>query len=374
MSHNSINRRTALKTFGGVAAGVGGFSYLGVARGGDFVEIPTVTRHGEVVETKRVPRKWYEHTKRAHRVLDNRRQALGRKRGVVTLGLSRSKEKFGGKNGSQISVGIDPESGAKENIPNDVDGIPVTTREVENIEPENSPCHGPGNPDPMPGGVYNQYVAAPAGTSCVKVADANDSSNTYMLSAAHNFRDDGNDCSEDIIGNIIYQESGQIGRVVDYSAEMDYAVYDKSESDITFKPEIYSDLIVNGQYTKWGVDDLKSDGDHVNKHGMVTGETEAVVSETGVSTNGLCWSLGGEGVKFSDTSDSNPGVSTNGDSGSPWYNLSGGYALMIGMHSAGTDEISNFSDCTEHESLLSTTAYAMPMYAIDDDYYAVADS
>jgi len=97
MSHNSINRRTALKTFGGVAAGVGGFSHLGVVRGSDFVEIPMIVSGGKVIKTKKVPKRWYNHTKRSHKVAKNVQSSLLSKKGVIAVGLSRSKSRFGGK-------------------------------------------------------------------------------------------------------------------------------------------------------------------------------------------------------------------------------------------------------------------------------------
>lgn len=364
MSHDSVDRRTALKTFGGVVAGAGGFSHLGVVRGSDFVEVPIVMRHGEVIETKKVPRSWYEHIKRAHRVLDNRRRVLGRKEGVVTLGLSISGEDFGGKKGSRIAVGIDPEVGVEGKLPEEAEGIGVTINEVEEIKPHSGPCYGPGDTDPMPGGVLNEYLGV-KGTSCVKVVDSNDTSKKYMLSAAHNFRIDLGDCSEDITGNRIGQETtGRfIGDVVDYSNKKDYAVYDNSAtSNITFESEIHSVGIVNGQYTDWGVEDLKEDGDPVNKRGITTGKTEAVVKETGESLANPCWGLGGKGVKLSHTLNSDPGGSGPGDSGSPWYTSQSGSAIILGMHSAGGDEITETS-CEGDE--LSETAYALPMHAVN---------
>jgi len=86
-----IDKRTALKTVGASTAGIAGFYHIGEVRGTDYVEVPTVLGEDDEVLKKRVPKSWYEHAKRADRIIDSRRSELISNDGVVRTSLTQSK-------------------------------------------------------------------------------------------------------------------------------------------------------------------------------------------------------------------------------------------------------------------------------------------
>ena len=67
-----ISRRRLLGAFGSSAAGIAGLSKIGTIKGSDFVEVPIFIQLGKVIETEKVPRRWYEHNKKSRRVLNSK--------------------------------------------------------------------------------------------------------------------------------------------------------------------------------------------------------------------------------------------------------------------------------------------------------------
>lgn len=77
---------------------------------------------------------------------------------------------------------------------------------------------------------------------------------------------------------------------------------------------------------------LKSNNESVTNMGVVTGETDAQIIETGLWRDGpgdVCGTFEGSGVVFENS------ITSPGDSGGPWYTQDGGSVDLIGMHSGG---------------------------------------
>lgn len=395
MSYDSIDRRTALKTAGGVAAGLGGFSHLGVVRGSDLVEIPTVVSGGKVIKTKKVPKQWYNHTKRSHKKVKNVQSNQLSKNGVLAVGLSRSKSRFGGKKGSQIWIGVDPE-GVEGNLPSHVDGLPVETEEIENPEPEY--CGDTGYTllgEPIPGGVVNESDFAEeghiSGTSCVPV---HKNGNTFMLTASHTWWDSDDPALPDNCEYIRFEKYSQffepVGEVRRYYPDGDFALCDSASYDKGFIDEIKEETNqdedkrppVGGHYTQEAVEDFKSEGKEIKKKGITTGLQSGEVEGTKIHgqlpehgdgfpddvTDRIpyCITFGGEGIKCS------VDETSAGDSGGPIYAmdtyLSIDVAVVLGMHSVGFNDTNKPKyDCNNNEDIHGKTLDSS-MYYLHNEY------
>jgi hypothetical protein len=336
-----MNRRKALKMFGGSVAGIGGIYHIGEVRGTDLVEVPTVRggSNNEIIRTEKVPREWFEHTKRSHSILEERRSEFLSHNGVISVSLGKSNDTYGGMKGNKIVLTVGSDTGVDGNISQEVDGIEVDIKEVSNMQSYNqpnlkqsSPNYNDGEYGAFGGGVTitgtdDEYF----GTTCVAINNGN-----YILTAAHVISDDyGTFSCVDLSDENFHQPwNNPVGKVVETFENRDVALCDSSLSDrvFNFTTSLETDShTAAGYHTKTSLDILKSDEDKVTNMGVVSGETEAKIIETSLLRDGddsePCVDFRGSGVVFENNS------AVQGDSGGPWFTSSSDSVYIIGVHS-----------------------------------------
>lgn len=367
-----------MKMFSGIAAGVSGYTHLGVVRGSDYVEIATVINRKGIVETKEVPKSWYEHVNNSKKALKQRKSELLNLPGVKGVGRTQSKEEYGGKSGSELTVHVS-KKGVGGPLPEEVNGLSVNVKETPPMGTR--ACYNDENYEEIKGGTSMEFGA---GTNGVMVTEGGEE---YMLTAAHIFylSDDG-DC-EDVEGDTYYQNSRHVGEVHKQHPEEDVVLCDNSEEpSVEFSDYIKredDDGLGIGHYTEIGVDELMSGDYEVEQMGIHTGETKGEITDMHIEYDAEdeddvsdCISFQGHGVKVEEV---NGYISHLGDSGGPIYRDVGGGFYVISMLSIGapdSNELNEESDTNQDFPCgvgRDTQCYSHPMYHLNNTYgYEIA--
>ncbi len=344
MVEDEIRRRTVLEIMSIPIFGTTVTTPVRRVKGTDMIEVPTVRggASNEVLKTEQVPKNWLSHVRRPRRVLESKRSDLMSQDGVLSTSLGVSDQKYANMNGSKIVVGVDPETGVEGHIYSEIEGVELDYQDRQTDErPQGTPDLESNTPnynyDEYPtigGGVTitgtdDQYF----GTTCVAINSAN-----YILTAAHNLTEDFGSVYNciDVDGEVFHQPWDEtVGKVVQTYKNRDVALCDHSHSDRVLSYSIRledEDPLATGYHTEDSLEILKSNNESVTNMGVVTGETDAQIIETGLWRDGpgdVCGTFEGSGVVFENS------ITSPGDSGGPWYTQDGGSVDLIGMHSGG---------------------------------------
>ena len=233
----NINRRKVLKSAGTTSAI---FSLCVSPVGGSHttkhrVKLPKLRNGKKIIKKHSVPKKWDAHRRNAKQILNNN-DFLSRD-GVIHSGLSRSPKEYDGKNGLQITLGVDPDSDAKAKVPNEIEKVPIDTAETKHRgESFLAKCNGlfddqeclncwQGNR--LEGGYPIKTGGGDTGTAGFL---ANTAYNEVMITAAHlwfDVRVPYTNCDEFIYGDTAkFCDGTEIGSVIEWDIEDDWAMID----------------------------------------------------------------------------------------------------------------------------------------------------
>lgn len=342
-------RRKFLKSTGSAIAVGGSHPFvIGSARGVKTVKIPKLVSGGDPVKYIEVPKVWNEHRQRAATVVDENQQ-LRNIRDATSLGLVRSPEKYGGKNGLQIQVGVREGFDNGDKIPSSIDGLPVTTTQRPPGKP--SDCEATYNCRSWDGN-YVMFGGEHlnSGSACSWLYDYN-KDERFLLTVAHLWYgedsiDDESNCpaDSDIVGNdanVPGRNDEKVGDVCKASVTDDWAVIDKNAPNVnaSFETDIESDehgfeyvagYVTEATLCDWTSRD-KQNRPCVYQMGKTTGTT-------GGRVDGCKFSDGVNTCIDFDSGGSADGVYTFcdfgvGDSGGPTYHLEGGDAYIVSVTS-----------------------------------------
>lgn len=310
-----ISRRRALQSLAGASLSI---SIVSATTGEPTVDIPKLAHGDQVLEYLSVPADWNQHRTTAKRTHRRFGKNYAEQNGVFSIGLRRSTDVYGGVNGLQIHVRIDPQK-FQGVLPEQYDGIPVTVSK----EPER---HGPGSHNNydschnQEGDLYvrgGEYVGCPetgdGGTACCPVTYDGDQ---YLLHCSHVFWDDCDTPDYQILGRKATVYDGDvIGQVVDVNKSADIVrilLSDDASMGGIDDNKYYPDVM--GHVTESTLDYWVSNGGpDVYNMGVNTGLTSGQVNETHEWYTNDCVDFdGGYGVgTFIDFG--------RGDSGGPTY-------------------------------------------------------
>ena len=263
VDNTRFNRRTVLKSAGSASA----IFSLGVSPAGGShaanhrVKLPKLRNGKEVIKKHSVPKKWDAHRRNAKQILNN--NSFLDMDGVIRSGLSRSPKDYDGKNGLQITLGVDSDSDAKTKVPNAIEKIPIGIEEINSKDKsflakcnplfDDFQCHDCWQGEFLEGG-YPIKTGADGNTGTAGFL-ANTAFNDVMITVAHlwvNVRSKDPNCSKYIYGDTVEFCSGkEIGPVIDWDIEDDWAMIDindgvKGQGDIDMAgPEIHVDGVVD---------------------------------------------------------------------------------------------------------------------------------
>lgn len=314
----SINRRRYLKATGALGLGVGGVER--VAAGGDTTEVVVARTRAGPAETRRVPTKWYEHTRRARDRLDDVRGRFGRRQGVASVGLGTGEGTIGGLKEKKIEVHLDG-SRVPANLPDQAGGIPV---DVANGSSGRYLCYT-GSYDPLRGGISIENGEGTEATACCRVWDGGE---PCLLTVRHLFTDGPEPC-DSIPDAYAYRHGDRIGVFKDNIKKHD-AFWVSLFSGYSVSDDIVAETAtVEGWVTQSGLDTFSSDGTTLRKRGIDTCKETYTIRSYGNTLNTSC-NPNHQDVVFYEGGDANPG-----DSGSPvYYVADGGGAFLSSILSA----------------------------------------
>lgn len=295
--NGSMAREEALAA---LEAGVTAGSSTVVGEPRRTVEIETVMKGEAVLETKTVPRRWYEQVTTADRLAQAVKDVYLGDPGVLGIGTGRWDRTFGGKAGHLVSADVDPDT-YEGTLPEEIEGIPVRTRETGGSEPTCVDANASTFTN-APAGVG--FDDGSAGTSCLEVLD-DGPGEPRLLAANHVW-----ECRDSAAGGA--EEC--VGSVARNSPEVDYALVAREAgggADADAGASFTRPVV--GYRTKDGVRDLVSSGETVRALGVTTGVTEGPVTRMNEGSS-ECFTCGGEGVQTAATT-------AEGDSGGPVYAL-----------------------------------------------------
>lgn len=311
-------------------------------------KLPDLMNQNGVVKWMEVPKPWAEQKRRAVTVSENLSQRFSNDPGVVETGLVAAPEQFGGKRGLQVEIGINSDK-LKSEIPDHVDGVPVTTTEKSEAPVPLCVNHSYNG---FPGGVAIWDANGYRGTSGWKV-EYNGSD--HMVTAAH-VAD-----TTDIYGdkNSLGQVE-KIGETADRKSSLDVAVIDANRSipnQIEGESTTYS---IGGWVHEDGICSRASDWfDGYRKVGSTSGKTEGGIGKCHIDDgyDSDTPSFGGHGVRGDATA-------AGGDSGGPAFSLHDGDAYITHIISHGDPKVDEYqstwcsgTDETTYNKSMGTAAY-----------------
>ena len=343
------NRRKFVKTMG-ISASAALCGFTGIGSGvSDEVEIVTHKKGDKPVITKTVPAAWWNHTQEAKKVKSIVRSNYLNKSYVKSTGLSSHDKYYGGKRGFQIKVEVTSNE-AKENIPDQQNGIPINT-EVSEESTLTASCHGGLNFDTLPGGVVVDEKAT-TGSQFYVDLDGDGYYTESLLTCLHTF---GDKCNSHI-GTVVEQYEDEWGKVESQSSSNDIALsqpYSGYDVDNGIFEDDDNFIRVQGYVTEAGILDFDSENKTIYKTGRSTGTVSGYISVSKRGSSG-CTDYGEEGIKC----DMNQ---AGGDSGGPIYDRrSGGdEAYMVGYGVAALDFTGNYACNTAkiYANTLGPSAY-----------------
>lgn len=315
----TVDRRKVLKGIG-VGGGLGALAGRGLADGSlvvgstgeATVEVPHILNGDEVLQWREVPRSWYEHIEHNKRVTRQVQDDYLDASGVRSIGAVRWDREFGGKNGLQVEVEVDPAE-FDGGIPETIDGIPVTIEEFSG-ERRLANCDNLGSFNPAPGGVTVGPQSDGKDDRGTSFSEVETSSGTNGLMTA--FHVIANSCDDDILDDVADQACVKFGTVIEYDVDADYAVIDPDSNHSAvgeIREENGTQYDVSGHYSESTICDFASNGTSVRKTGCTTGTHTGEVKKCHTKDAG-CPSMEGHGVKAG----TQVGI---GDSGGPSYRL-----------------------------------------------------
>jgi hypothetical protein len=325
-----------------------------------MVKLPALKSGSDVIRWFKVPQKWHDHRKHVSDLHSRIRQDLHESPGVFETRLIRSSKTYGGNNGLQIEVLIDPEMGAKSAIPSSSENISI--KSTHNKERDTSAaCSDPNGDDNCTNYEDDDWVKAGEvvgdysryGTASGRVQAPN---GNRLLTCAHTFYYPGNCGSASLGGNSAYVDGdpndnqlnwhGQrVGEVNEHDIGADYVFIEKDGTGSTWGSKIDNnrssvDSKIVGYCTKDYLADKASlhyNSPCFNKMGVTTGlrsgKVYAVEADDGFNS---CTNYSNEGVKSTIPS-------ADGDSGGPVYLRTNRGEFLANINQAGYDSTTNYA-------------------------------
>lgn len=369
-STRRIGRRDALGLLGASLVPTVGR----VGDDGGTVRLPTLASPDGVERWRHVPAAWNEHRLRAQRARSRVADRLLGTPGVVDVGLRAGTERYGGRRGFAIDVGVRGDEGAggggehgreasgvasavAADVPGRVDGVPVET--TSRVDSPAALCHRH-EYDAVAGGLrVGDGPDGPVGSTGWPVRHEGE---RRLLSADHVFDD------ETVYGDESDGELQRIGRVASRESPTDTAVL---ETDRTVDNEIrgeYDTYEIAGWVTESGVATRVTDPfDGYRTMGTVTGETTGGLGKYHVDAgyHSELPSFDGHGVRGS-------AAAAPGDSGGVAFTLEGGDAYLLSLVTHGDPSAGRG---TPTDNCANATAYRVSLgtaaYHLDDSGYEV---
>jgi hypothetical protein len=280
---------------------------LGESDSDDTVIIPTVKHKGEVLESKEVSKKWWDHEEKAEAVAERFRSRFADVPGIDGIGIGTSSDRIAGRKGSEVIIFTNPDRTPTVETPDQAEGVPVVRKESYNPEPD---CYE-GDYDTVPGGAQVEGDGTASATCPVQMPDGTD----QLMTCAHLY----NRCQSNPVGEPLYQSGQFVGLIDTGSVRQDWVTspLDDNAQVNGFDNTIAGTFIdVTGYVTRSGLKDLKSTDQTVYKNGITSCETSGVVEELDVN-NRMCQDTSYESVSYEYAKTSTP--TDPGDSGSPHY-------------------------------------------------------
>lgn len=264
-------RREVLKAVGATGAGL---TTIGQASAtDDGVEIDTVRHRGKVLESKRVPKQWYQHQTRVDSIAADLARQYEDTPAVGGVGRTATERRVAGRRVTRPVV-YTTESAEGVSIPSKRDGIAIERREIPDVQPE--VCYDQ-DYDSVPGGAQVE-TGVPFSATC-RVTNSN--GDPRLMTCAHGFKR----CEGSIEGDELTQSGRLIGGVEDWSIGQDWATVslDSSSPILSFDSRLVgTQREVRGHVTKSGIDDLLTTDEIVYHRGNKTCETSGQVADTGI--------------------------------------------------------------------------------------------
>lgn len=331
-----VSRRAVLGGAGSSLLAMSGMAVAGaVPDDADMVEIPKAVHGDEVVETKKVPKKWWKHVKKVRRLNNKLEKAPGISGRVVRTD---AKTETAGKNRLKLQIEHRPDgpqkSAHRAARNGRVEGIPVE----ETVRPEPEPVCQHISPDnPYYGGqacgtVDSQGNAATIGT--VGCLVETESGKEYFATAHHVLRGSGSPPCDHPEGDDIhvgFDQTTAIGGTVapNNSSTLpafDLGFVDPSGSNYDLRGDVWNgskgleNLV--GQATNF--EDDMADGVKFVKQGVPTGKETGEISNLGSDVEPVDGVTPGEDVcrdYYSSAAIEFEMPTARGDSGGPIYRI-----------------------------------------------------
>lgn len=309
-------RRGFLKKTAAVGA-LGLSSAIGVASAGSFIEVPIVKRGDEILKTRRVPREWWEHVKRARRINAKYTDEASEESPITDVRTTLDTDTIGGRNKMKIVLGT--EDGATLALPQSVQDVPVETGQPAGIS---KTCFNHQEYTFVPGGVPfgNDSTSGTAGCQVI------DGGNERMITASHLWGCSGQNNST---AHQYTQEFGQTTGV--FNESLDYMLVENTAGDNTLGGAIEHDggsFPIGGRATNYEV--LHDEDVTIHKTGIHTGSTTGEIAATNQSVAYDCANF--NGLLY--TNDQ-----AGGDSGTVAFMLddrkTGPHAVITGLATGG---------------------------------------
>jgi hypothetical protein len=292
-------------------------------------EDPTRPEAGIETKVKYVPADWYNELEHARRV--RRSMGLENLDGVVEVGAAPGK--YGGR-GAHIDVGIAREVARDAGttfdevagrIPTSREGIEIRIREVGMPQLDN--CYNSDYGDSVPAGAIAKNSDGAYGTLTGGVYD--DGAGPKFTTNQHIY----NDVSDD---SMFHDDTSNspVAEIYDSKCNLDYVLGEPANGHSPTQSIAGTNLTINYQYDRNGIDDLIAQDETARKNGVRTCETSGKIVKSG----------GYIGVVDDGCSDRDFQVkgewdTNGGDSGSAVYrDMGDGDAGILSMH-AGTDPL-----------------------------------
>lgn len=331
--------------------------------------------------SKKIPKKVYKYNRKVGSALKSLEKEAESNQNIVSTGRKLNPDKsISGQQVTQLVAWV-PKDRHKENVPDEINGIPISKPTYEQPEPASDEhCENIRDFDNVPGGV--QIENDRGFTSAYRVTDG---TSNYMLTVAHGAEDKDDFSCGNGKGEDIDQHDQYIGSVKDANKTGDWAIIPRtSDSDISSfdnaiqwtKPDPDNRRDIGAWYTKYGIETevLNDDGsgELVHQQGINSGHSSGYINYMEVSiTYGDCdmyggFSTDGEGLKGNFWG-------LKGDSGGPVF-VEKDNLVLVGYFIAYETNQSDDSwtcDLWDGEGSKSWTEYnpvwAMPTYYLDNN-------
>lgn len=370
------SRRDILRS-SGVAAGISGIS-IGIGMGSDdSIKIVTGKREDTPTTTNIVSEEWYDHVQHVREIQSELKMEYYDNNRVESVRRTTTDSKIGGLNGMGITIGVTGDRVFGQDIPDQIESIPIEVEEAPDENEVHFDDHYHDNScrtkivDCIQGGDYisSKYTDNPDddcsdGWGKLSITSTVYKGGTeYVMTSAHGFVDDFS-CGTDITGESAYQghkcnsSSYEIGEVDHYDYSYDWALVNKDNlpSGKSSSSSVVGEYArIQGHVTEDGIDYLASSNETVYNYGRRTCKTEGKV--LGIGDYSRCYSEEYVGVTAN---------AAGGDSGSPHYrhvsDPQGSYLEIIGLHTAH-ETVYDSGGC---RCIIHTKSHASPAFRISN--------